>query len=258
MSIAAIFQDHLASAAGSRAWWQDICPAVPRHTGGPAFGHDLGFAGDAPRNTGKQSFESAIARLTSENLILQEILATERRRCAELRVALESQRHAAITDPLTGLFNRRAMDEHVNALWTLRHGAPLSVLMLDIDHFKRINDSYGHPCGDQVIREVAGTLRHCLRAEDGAFRYGGEEFMVLLPNTLLEGAISVAESIRDRVEALRMGLREGGLMQCTVSLGVASRQVHDDRDSLFHRADQALSQAKNRGRNRVVHEGLLN
>ncbi len=202
--------------------------------------------------------EEAVALLASENLALQAALAAERKRCAELLLALESQSQAAITDPLTGLYNRRAMDQHLNALWAGQITMPLSVLMLDIDDFKRINDTYGHPSGDQVIRQVAETLRRCLRAEDNAFRYGGEEFMVLLPNTPLEGAIRVAESIRGRIEALNMAHHEDGLVQCTVSLGVAARQDREDRDSLFQRADRALYQAKSGGRNRVVHEELLN
>jgi diguanylate cyclase len=197
--------------------------------------------------------KAAVTLLASENRTLQECLAAERRFSAELRFALEGLRQAANTDPLTGLHNRRAMDQHLDALWNGQDGAPLSVLMLDIDHFKRINDTYGHPCGDLVIRQVAETLHHCLRAEDSAFRYGGEEFMVLLPNTSMEGAVSVAESIRGRVEQLHMTHHDGGSMHCTVSLGVASRHAQEDCHSLFQRADRALYQAKQHGRNRVVH-----
>jgi diguanylate cyclase (GGDEF)-like protein len=128
--------------------------------------------------------------------------------------------------------------------------------MLDIDHLKTINDTLGHYRGDAVIRQVAETLRHCLRAEDSAFRYGGEEFLVLLPNTTLDGAIALAESIRDRVEMLHERQEEGVQTPCTVSLGVASRASgsDEDRDSLCQRADRALYEAKRRGRNRVVHD----
>jgi diguanylate cyclase (GGDEF)-like protein len=202
----------------------------------------------------RRDLEAALTLLTSENQVLQATLEAERKYFGEMCSTLENLRQAANTDPLTGLFNRRSMDQQLNAL-LLRQGNPaLSVLMLDIDHFKRINDTYGHPNGDKVIREVAETLRRCLRAEDTAFRYGGEEFMVLLPNTPLEGAINVAESIRGRVEAMHMSLHEDAAMQCTVSLGVASRVAQDDRESLCRRADRALYQAKNQGRNRVAHE----
>ncbi len=213
-------------------------------------------AGEYPGMAANQrhDLEAALALLSSENQVLQATLEAERKYFSEMCSTLESLRQVANTDPLTGLFNRRAMDQQLNALW-MRQGNPaLSVLMLDIDHFKRINDTYGHPNGDKVIREVAETLRRCLRAEDTAFRYGGEEFMVLLPNTPMEGALNVAESIRDRVAALHMPLQEDAALQCTVSLGVASREASDDRESLCRRADRALYQAKNQGRNRVAHE----
>lgn len=201
----------------------------------------------------RRDLEAALALLASENQVLQATLEAERKYFSEMCSALENLRQVANTDPLTGLFNRRAMDQELHAQWMRQGNPPLSVLMLDIDHFKRINDTYGHPNGDKVIREVAETLRRCLRAEDTAFRYGGEEFMVLLPNTPLEGALNVAESIRDRVAALQMSLPEDAPLQCTVSLGVACREASDDRDSLCRRADRALYQAKHQGRNRVAH-----
>jgi diguanylate cyclase (GGDEF)-like protein len=220
----------------------------------------VSVAGTAPETEAyadTQPLEAAVTQLASENLSLRHALEEERTRCAELRHALEALRLAAITDPLTGLYNRRAMDQHLSELWTGANVGALSVLMLDIDDFKHINDTYGHPSGDRVIREVAATLRRCLRAQDSAFRYGGEEFMVLLPNTPLEGAISVAESIRGRIEALHLEHVLSGRMRCTVSLGVASRQEREDCVSLFHRVDRALYLAKGSGRNRVVHENLL-
>lgn len=223
--------------------------AAAARCGKPSLEHKVGPT-EAMRET---VLKAAVTLLTSENRTLQECLAAERKFSAELRSAMEGLRQAANTDPLTGLHNRRAMDQHLGALWDGQDGTPLSVLMLDIDHFKRINDTYGHACGDLVIRGVAEALHHCLRAEDRAFRYGGEEFLVLLPNTPLEGAMSVAESIRCRIEQLHMAHHDGGLMHCTVSLGVASRHAQEDCHSLFQRADRALYQAKQHGRNRVVH-----
>jgi diguanylate cyclase len=144
-------------------------------------------------------------------------------------------------------------------LLTARPDASLSVLMLDIDHFKRINDTYGHALGDVVIRNVAETIRKCIRGEDFAVRFGGEEFLVLLPNTPLDGAAKVAETIRTRIEALRLVRRRDNftLAPFTISLGVATRRENDSQDSLFERADRALYQSKESGRNRVTMESSL-
>jgi diguanylate cyclase len=181
----------------------------------------------------------------------------ERANSARLRAALELQRREALTDPLTGLCNRRAMDQRLGELWSAAEDAPLAILVLDIDFFKRINDTYGHADGDCVIRWVAATLCRCIRVGDSAFRYGGEEFLVLLPDTTLEGAISLAESIRGRIEDQHLDFPRHGQVPLTVSLGVAARKRQDDPLSLFERADRALYQAKRHGRNRVVHENCL-
>lgn len=203
------------------------------------------------------------ARRSWLSLMQQEIqqlrasLQAERANSAKLRAALELQRQEALIDPLTGLCNRRAMDQRFGELWSEAEDAPLAILVLDIDFFKRINDTYGHADGDCVIRWVAATLNRCIRAGDNAFRYGGEEFLVLLPDTTLEGAISLAESIRGRIEDQHLAFPRHGLVPLTVSLGVAARKRQDDPLSLFERADRALYQAKQHGRNRVVHENCL-
>lgn len=188
---------------------------------------------------------------------LQSHLLDARKETEQLRAELEAQRREAMIDPLTGLFNRRAMDIHLGSLW--EGDSHLSVLAMDIDHFKRINDTYGHAVGDIVIRNVADAVRKCIRGEDIAIRYGGEEFLVLLPNTGLDGAITVAETIRKRIEALRLVRKNDNfaLAPFTISLGVAQRRGNDDRDSLFDRADKALYHAKSSGRNRVTHENHL-
>jgi diguanylate cyclase (GGDEF)-like protein len=203
------------------------------------------------------ALKAAVTLLTSENRTLQESLEEERKFCAELRLALEKQRQAASTDPLTGLYNRRAMDHHLDELWSEPVDGPLAILMLDIDYFKRINDTYGHLTGDRALCQVAATLCRCIRSDDYAFRYGGEEFLVLLPNTSLDGAISLAESIRGRIAALHLTVPRNWHVPITVSLGVATRKDQDDPSSLFDRADRALYAAKHRGRNQVVHEGAL-
>lgn len=199
----------------------------------------------------------ALLRLLDENRSLRSRLSAERRTSASLRVALERHRHEALTDPLTGLYNRRAMDQQLYEIWATPEAGSLAIVVMDIDFFKRINDTYGHADGDCVIRWVAATLCRCIRAGDSAFRYGGEEFLALLPNTSLEGAISLAESIRGRIEACHQAFAQHWQLPLTVSLGVASRQHQDNPASLFDRADRALYRAKHDGRNRVAHENSL-
>jgi len=198
-----------------------------------------------------------LLRLMEENRCLRSRLNAEQRTTASLRVALEQHRREALTDPLTGLFNRRAMDQRLDEIWAKPDAEGLAIVVMDIDFFKRINDTYGHADGDCVIRWVAATLCRCIRAGDSAFRYGGEEFMVLLPNTSLEGAVSLAESIRGRIEACHLAFSSHWQVPLTVSLGVASRKQQDDPTSMFERADRALYQAKHDGRNRVAHENSL-
>lgn len=199
----------------------------------------------------------ALLQLLDENRSLRSRLSAERRTSASLRVALERHRYESLTDPLTGLYNRRAMDQLLNEIWAMPEAGSLAIVVMDIDFFKRINDTYGHADGDCVIRWVAATLCRCIRAGDSAFRYGGEEFLALLPNTSLEGAISLAESIRGRIEACHQGFAKHWQVPLTVSLGVALRKHQDNPASLFDRADRALYRAKHDGRNRVAHENSL-
>jgi diguanylate cyclase (GGDEF)-like protein/PAS domain S-box-containing protein len=155
----------------------------------------------------------------------------------------------ATTDELTGVRNRRSLLETARQEFTraLRYQHPLSVLMLDIDHFKDINDSHGHDVGDQVLRAVADACRRELRDSDVLGRLGGEEFGVVLPNTRHEGALAVAERLRARIEALRVG---DGIAP-KVSIGVACMEGANGIEDVLKRADQALYAAKAAGRNRV-------
>jgi diguanylate cyclase (GGDEF)-like protein/PAS domain S-box-containing protein len=166
----------------------------------------------------------------------------------------EAQYHAA-TDPLTSLNNRRGFGSLAQRAYeqAARYGHPLSVLMLDIDHFKRVNDEFGHAVGDQVLRSVAYTCLTTLRAVDVVGRYGGEEIAMLLPETDTEQARRVAERLR-RILAQTAIATDGGRISITVSLGVATA-MHTERPSLealINRADQALYRAKHAGRNLVV------
>ncbi|MCU0843023.1 MAG: GGDEF domain-containing protein [Thiobacillaceae bacterium] len=202
---------------------------------------------------------SAATLANERNQHLQHDLVTTQKEMETLRDELEQHRRAAMIDPLTGLFNRRAMQQLLQDLLAEDPPPPLTMLLLDIDHFKHINDSYGHAVGDVVIRHVADTLRKSIRGEDIGVRYGGEEFIVLLPRTGLEGAVTVAEAIRGRVAALRLVRRQDNyaLDPFTISIGVAERRHDDDQESLFHRADQALYLSKSEGRNRVTAETRL-
>ena len=155
----------------------------------------------------------------------------------------------ATTDVLTGLSNRRAFDHHLKLELGIvdRRDTPLSLLVLDVDHFKRINDTHGHETGDKVLQAIAQVLAGCARAIDMIARVGGEEFAVILPNTDAGGALEVAQRMRIAVAQAHCAGH-----QVTISVGSATLQSHEDATSLFSRADAALYAAKAAGRNRVV------
>ena len=158
----------------------------------------------------------------------------------------------ALIDPLTGVKNRSTMDDAVLREMKLarRHGTSLSVVLLDIDHFKRVNDDYGHLYGDQALRAVAQCVQKTIRDSDLLFRYGGEEFMILLSGTGPEGSALLAERIRQEVESMTPFSNND--IRLTVSLGITSlRGEPDTTDLLLERADTALYRAKQGGRNRV-------
>jgi len=159
--------------------------------------------------------------------------------------------HAA-TDPLTGLSNRRHIEPQLQGetARALRHRATFSIIMADLDHFKRINDQYGHDAGDEVLREVANRLKTMLRTEDRPARWGGEEFLVLLTDTDLDQAATVAEKIRAGIADTPIEVN-GHSIDMTISIGVAEHTGEDEPLNLIRRADQALYRAKDEGRNRV-------
>jgi diguanylate cyclase (GGDEF)-like protein len=170
------------------------------------------------------------------------------------RLEEEAQR-LAITDPLTGTFNRRTFLELADKeiARSQRTRSALSVIMLDIDHFKAVNDQYGHPAGDAVITRVVEAVQSCLRREDLLVRYGGEEFCVLLPGVAVDQATLLAERAREAVAKCRISFK-GKILTVTISLGVAPlrRSVDESVEQLVGRADEALYTAKKSGRNRVV------
>jgi two-component system, cell cycle response regulator len=162
----------------------------------------------------------------------------------------------ALTDKLTGLYNRRYLDAHLDELIERVHqdGISLAVLLFDIDHFKRVNDTYGHPAGDVVLQELAVRTMNSVRSVDLVARLGGEEFVVVMPETDLAIAAAVAERLRAAVAREPFTMKEGGAgLSVTISIGVAAATAKaDDRDSMLKRADDALYAAKTRGRNCVV------
>jgi len=169
----------------------------------------------------------------------------------ELRERNDELRRLSITDSLTGLYNRTQLPESLSRELSRsqRHGHSFSLLMIDIDHFKRFNDTHGHQAGDELLRSVAGILKNSLRACDLAARYGGEEFLILLTETDPEGARTFAESLRVGVERLRFH----GETAVTISIGVASFPANGtDVESIIRQADDALYDCKKRGRNRVA------
>jgi diguanylate cyclase (GGDEF)-like protein len=196
------------------------------------------------------SYEELTRRLEAA-LAEKDRLAEELRRAnTELgRLNLELASRAA-TDALTGLQNRRAFDEGL-ARELARPGRVVSLLMLDVDHFKRFNDAHGHPAGDEVLRAVARTIQACVRGNDLAARYGGEEFAVILPATPVDGARAVAERIRNAIAGLRLHI-DGKWLSVTASLGGVTVQGGSAPSVVLPRADAALYQAKGAGRNRVA------
>ena len=180
-----------------------------------------------------------------------ELLKTLQRR-------LDDTRREALTDGLTGLANRRHFDETIQALagQAMNDGMELSLLFIDIDHFKEVNDQWGHLVGDQVIQLVATTLRERLRARDFAARYGGEEFAILLPATPLPEAAAIGDRLREAFARHRVVVRDSHqpIGTITVSAGVAGYHPGEPLAEWVHRADRALYAAKQSGRNRVVRD----
>jgi diguanylate cyclase len=192
------------------------------------------------------------------NKVLEERLMLSKSEISDLQQSLEAIRAESLTDPLTGLGNRKYFDRMIEqAVQTaLANGEPLTLLMFDIDHFKSFNDSYGHLTGDQVLRLVGMSMKQTIKGQDITARYGGEEFAVVLPNTGLRQALTVADHIRRAVMAKELKKKSTGeiLGRVTISVGVSMLKSDDDTDALIERADACLYAAKRNGRNRVICE----
>lgn len=191
----------------------------------------------------------AAVLLVSGYIVFQGIMFEKERNRMEHKL-----RQLASTDPLTGALNRRHF-WHTAGMELHRHQRyfrELAMLVMDIDHFKRINDTFGHPAGDKVLRELVKSCVKNLRESDIFGRIGGEKFAVLLVETQAEAAVEVADRLRQRLSAIQTIVDGGITINCTVSIGIAhARREDESLDDLIKRADAALYEAKNKGRNRV-------
>lgn len=199
-----------------------------------------------------------LLRATSRATRLEAGFAKTSQELDQVREALARSDQSARIDALTGLANRRGCDERLKAaqIRAMENGTSLSVLLIDIDHFKRFNDTYGHQVGDQVLRLVAGVFKEQLREGDFPARYGGEEMIGVLENTELKTGEAIADRIRRKISERKMQKRSTNedLGAITVSIGVAEFKPGESINDVVERADRALYQAKRSGRNRTVTE----
>jgi diguanylate cyclase len=225
-------------------------------------------SGDLSQNMSEAELRAMAQRLLGEtrrmqdaNAQLEQKLEASRDDISALQRDLDEVRRESMLDPLTKIFNRKSFDEGLLKSFTeaAEHGTPLCLMLLDIDHFKRFNDTWGHQTGDQVLRLVAMTLKSNIKGKDMAARYGGEEFAAILPETDLEGAIIAADNMRKAIQAKELLKRSTNekLGRITASLGVAMYKPGDTPGSLIERADRCLYAAKHAGRNRVLSENEL-
>ncbi len=203
--------------------------------------------------------ETEVIRHSS--LILKERIISSTREIENLRRDLDKVREEAWTDMLTGLKNRRYLtnlfeQESGHASET---GKPLSLIMIDIDHFKHINDIYGHIMGDQVLKTAAAMIRNCVKGRDTVIRFGGEEFVVILPDTPLKGAVILAEQICAYFKNMNWKRKDTGetIGRICVSIGVSQYRKGEPLEMILHRADSALYLSKTTGRGKVTSEASI-
>lgn len=230
------------------------------------YGHTLaGFQGELDQPMTVEELRAMVAAIAAETTAivdrqtrLQTQLLDSSQQLAEMRVSLDTARREAMTDGLTGISNRKAFDQALAeaAEESEREKLPLALLMVDIDHFKRFNDTHGHLVGDHVLKLVAKVLTECIKGRDTAARYGGEEFSIILPRTELANALKVAEQVRASVGSRQIVNRARNVAygSVTLSIGVAEYRPGEPLGTLIRRADQALYAAKRGGRNRVCAE----
>lgn len=227
------------------------------------YGHALaGFQGELEQPLNLAELRAMVAAIAAETAAiverqarLQAQLQESSQQLAEMRVSLDTARREAMTDGLTGIANRKAFEQALaDAIEEAdRDSQPLSLLMVDIDHFKSFNDTHGHLVGDHVLKLVARMLTECIKGRDTAARYGGEEFAIILPRTSLANAVTLAEQVRIFVGSRQIvnKARNANFGTVALSIGVAERRPGEVSSTLTRRADQALYTAKRAGRNRV-------
>jgi diguanylate cyclase (GGDEF)-like protein/PAS domain S-box-containing protein len=209
------------------------------------------------RTIGLLAIDSATPnQFTQENITLAMVFADQVSVALENSRIYEKAQNQAITDPLTSVYNRRGLFKlaKIDFAESISSGRPFSGIMIDLDHFKHINDTYGHSAGDLVLREVAKRCKSCIRGLDYVGRYGGEEFLVILPETNIDTALVVAERLRMVIAGNPINWGKDFELNITASLGVAQRDEENttNLDMLIARADQAMYVAKHKGRNRVA------
>lgn len=194
---------------------------------------------------------NTINNTKNQHQSLSDKLSTTQQEMNQLKEKLASARQEALVDSLTGLLNRRGCDEKLKHL---DHSDIHSSLAIDIDHFKKVNDTFGHFIGDKVIQRIAKTIQSHIGEEDIAVRFGGEEFVVVMAKTPVNKAINIAEKIRLSVSKMKLKQKGTGayLPPISVSIGIAQNDKTSEWTSLFEQADNALYQAKNSGRNRCI------
>lgn len=239
---------HSGSGAGQHSRFE--CMLIPLSDGSRLFA--------AERFEVKPEVQQMIDRLNRQvkmfRLESEAAKKIARNKQIEMESVMVQAREVALVDPLTFLPNRRMIVKELQSevIRSLRYKTPLSISVLDLDHFKNVNDTYGHPAGDEVLRQVAYQLRDLIRQPDVAGRYGGEEFLILLPSSDLNAAAEQAARICKTISKTPV-LIHGTVVNITVSMGVAQFRVETDTwDTLLNRADTAMYEAKNAGRNRWV------
>lgn len=225
------------------------------------------FSGELSRSVSLEEIRASVTKVMSETMSivkqnerLTAQLGAATQQLTELRYNFDQAHKELQIDPLTEVGNRKFFDRQLAyvSAEARDNDAPLTLLMIDIDHFKRFNDTYGHLVGDQVLRLVARTMVENLKGKDIIARYGGEEFVILLPQTRLADAIKVADQLRTCLAGKRIRKRNSNetLGSITISIGAAEYCVGEEHDNFIARADSALYKAKNGGRNQVMSEEL--
>ncbi len=197
-----------------------------------------------------EDLRDKIATLEAENRKLKHFLEENRSRLEMIESKFQEKKKESEIDALTKLYNRRTFDKHCTMLE--KSGMPYSIIFIDIDDFKKINDTYGHMVGDKILEEMGEILTQYVRKNTKSYRYGGEEFVILLPNTDTKGARIVANRLKDVIVNRAVKIDQKQFIHFTASFGVAQKEEKEEAKDVLKRADDALYKAKKEGKNRVI------